>query len=153
MTTKIKIINQTVLLIGSFVMAAVISNLYLTTRDVLSDLNLLIFSQLAIGYFAILSATYFIKIKSVKSSTFQGLLRGGIYASIIILVLLIAKNVYYEWHLFVTLPEPSTMKTTGGYATRAPQDFLRDNYLLFILIITMIFGVRINKSLGADTKG
>lgn len=76
MTTKTKLIYQALLLVGVPIATYVVSRVSFASRDVFSDLDLIIYSQIAIGYFVMLLALDYYRMRSGKLNLVRHWLRG-----------------------------------------------------------------------------
>ena len=151
MKTKSKLIYQALLLVGAPIVTYVVSRVSFASRDVPSDLWVIIYSLIAMVYFAIVLAIDYYRQQKGKPNFVHHWLRGGIYASIIVFILMIAQNIYSALPLGFASPQGTT---SAGYVLRNyPADFLPENYLLLILIVLMIVALKVNKSDGLISTG
>jgi len=144
MKTKSKLIYQALLLVGAPIVTYVVSRVSFASRDVPSDLWVIIYSLIAMVYFAIVLAIDYYRQQKGKPNFVHHWLRGGIYASIIVFILMIAQNIYNASQLGFGVSQG----TAGtGYLLRSyPADFLSENYLLLILIVLMAVALRLNNT-------
>ncbi|OGH81005.1 MAG: hypothetical protein A3I29_02015 [Candidatus Magasanikbacteria bacterium RIFCSPLOWO2_02_FULL_44_11] len=133
MTTQTKLAYQALLLVGVPIVAYLISRVSFANRDVPSDLWVMIYSLIAMVYFAIVLALDYYRTRTGKLNFIRRWLRGGIYTSIVLFFLLIVENIYlaggfigFNNDFGLTLPQ--TIYYNSFYTIRAyPADFLSEN--------------------------
>ena len=149
MDTQTKLIYQALLLVGAPIATHIISSINFGKTP--NDLALLIYSPLAMVFFGVLFAIYFIKFKAGKLTKIRLFLKAGVYLSIILFILMIVVNIYNGWtspYIDYKFAESQTVDNNIGYRLRQyPRDFLPENYNLLILIALMFVSLRLNKSI------